>query len=270
MSKQLICAALFLAISAPSYAQHVPGVMAVPATPPMARPAAVAPMLMAHATPATAAHAAATARPHAGLAINGRPAPRSTSRPGAGSRPSQYPRRPVNPNFVAGSDFADEAAVPGLGFDYAHFFAVHPNWQREHPSTGAVFPFVGGGLYIPVPYYEAAAADNETEDSNDSVAGEPANQDVNEITNPREAEPASSRMRPHSNSAPASANIPEYVFVRRDGTVFFAVAYSWTDGKLQYITRDGLRKLALLDSLDLKATQQFNEQSGQTLTTPAL
>lgn len=158
--------------------------------------------------------------------------------------------------------------MPGLGFDYAHFFAVHPNWQRDHPSTGAVFPFVGGGLYIPVPYYEAAAAGNETADSNDSVAGEPANQDANENTNPREVEPASTRVRSRPSSAPAPANTSEYVFIRRDGTVFFALAYSWADGKLQYITQDGLRKFAPLDTLDLKATQQFNEQSGQTLSPP--
>lgn len=269
MSKPLICAALFFTVTSLAYAQHAPGVTAAPSAPvPMAGPVAAAPM--AHAVPATAPHAAATARPYASPTVTVRPAPRSTSRPSTGSRPTKYPPRAVNPNFVASSDFADEAAVPGLGFDYAHFFAVHPNWQRDHPSTGAVFPFVGGGLYIPVPYYEAAAAGNEAADYNDSVAGEPANQDANENTNPREVEPASTRVRSRPSSAPAPANSSEYVFIRRDGTVFFAVAYSWVDGKLQYITQDGLRKIALLDSLDLKASQQFNEQSGQTLTAPSL
>lgn len=269
MNKQLICAALFFTVPSMAYAQHAPGVTAVPSTPmPMARPAAVAPMPVAHAVPATASHAAA--HPHASPIATGRPAPHNTSRPSTSPRPNKYSPRQANPNFVPGPEFIDEAPVPGLGFDYPHFFAVHPNWQREHPSTGAIFPFVGGGLYIPVPYDAVAATENETADSNDAVAGEPANPDVYENTNPREAEPASTRVRSRSDSAPAPANTTEYVFVRRDGTVFFAVAYSWADGKLQYMTQDGLRKFASLDTLDLQATQQFNEQSGQTLTTPSL
>ena len=29
-----------------------------------------------------------------------------------------------------------------------------------------------------------------------------------------------------------------YVFVRRDGTLFFAVAYSWESGNLSYVTQE--------------------------------
>jgi hypothetical protein len=66
--------------------------------------------------------------------------------------------------------------------------------------------------------------------------------------------------RPPVEQPGPQVNVPEYVFVRRDGTVFFAVAYSWEQGSLRYISRD---------ALDLKATQQFNEERGLTFRSPA-
>jgi hypothetical protein len=65
------------------------------------------------------------------------------------------------------------------------------------------------------------------------------------------------------------ADVPEYVFVRRDGTVFFAVAYSWEQGSLRYISSEGTRRSVSRDTLDLNATQQFNEQRGMTFRSPA-
>jgi hypothetical protein len=61
----------------------------------------------------------------------------------------------------------------------------------------------------------------------------------------------------------------QYVFVRRDGSVFFAVAYTWDAGNLYYVTQEGLRRSATRDSLDLDATQQFNEQRGLNFQSPA-
>jgi hypothetical protein len=272
MSKKLICGTFVLAFAVLAEAQqHAPGAMAPhPAPIPMARPAP------AHAAPGNANGANRSPAPNrqASAATAG-PAGRSPSRPGMGTRPNK-PR--TNPNLVNGTNAngvlngtGDQAPVPGLGFDYAHFFAVHPNWQRDHPSTGAIFPFVGGGLYLPAPYYEASAAENDSAGSSDSVATA-VPQEPDENANPRETERVSTRLSSRSNREPSNSasNTTEYVFVRRDGTVFFAVAYSWVNGRLQYVTQDGLRKVASLDSLDLKATQEFNEQSGQTLTTPSL
>ena len=74
-------------------------------------------------------------------------------------------------------------------------------------------------------------------------------------------------------SAPAESGpmtpSEEYVFVRRDGTVFFAVAYSWENGALRYITNQGLRGTVTRETLDLGATQQFNEQRGLNFHAPA-
>ena len=44
--------------------------------------------------------------------------------------------------------------------------------------------------------------------------------------------------------------------------LLFAVAYSWDNGTLRYVTRDGLRRSVTRDALDMDATQQFNEQRG--------
>src|SRR5260370_21149578 len=70
----------------------------------------------------------------------------------------------------------------------------------------------------------------------------------------------------------ASSALPsndEFVFVRRDGTVFFAVAYSWENGTLRYVTSQGLRRTVKQDALGMSATQQFNEQRGLNFQSPA-
>ncbi len=71
--------------------------------------------------------------------------------------------------------------------------------------------------------------------------------------------------------APSAAPSPseEFIFVRRDGTVFFAVAYSWENKALRYITSQGLRRTVTQDELDLDATRQFNEQRGLNFHSPA-
>jgi hypothetical protein len=75
--------------------------------------------------------------------------------------------------------------------------------------------------------------------------------------------------RPPVEQPGPQVNAPEYVFVRRDGTVFFAVAYSWENGSLRYISSEGMRRSVSRDTLDLNATQQFNEQRGMTFRSPA-
>ena len=61
----------------------------------------------------------------------------------------------------------------------------------------------------------------------------------------------------------------EYVFVKRDGTLIFAVAYSWINDRLQYVTREGIRRTIPRNTLDLDATQQFNDQRGVPIQLPA-
>jgi hypothetical protein len=171
---------------------------------------------------------------------------------------------PANPVVPNGRWDSNSFPVPGLGFDYPHFFATHPNFARTHRTNGFILPFLGGGIYVPYPYYadipseQEQAASYEPNDAPDTSA--------ESTDRASSAAPAQSYVRP-SYTPPQPQD--EYVFVRRDGTVFFAVAYSWGSDKLQYVTKDGLRRSVSLDALDLGATQQFNEQRGISIRLPA-
>jgi hypothetical protein len=162
----------------------------------------------------------------------------------------------------------DPNSVPGLGFDYAHFAATHPNGVRgrgrHSRSDGAVlFPFFDGGYFVPTGpgALDDVAGNGQTEDDGAEQA---------------EADFADRPVRIHSADRPpeygppaAQPDVPEYVFVRRDGTLFFAVAYSWDRDSLRYISTGGVRRSVSRDTLDLNATQQFNEQRGMTFRSPA-
>lgn len=133
------------------------------------------------------------------------------------------------------------------------------------PVVGAAF--YGGAYYIPVPYYytDAAAAEDLP----------PGPQDVEQLT---ANEQAVSRPMDQGEEGPIAAPSPssseinqalaEFVFVNRDGTKFNAVAYSFVNDKLQYVTKEGVRRTESIDSLDLDATQKLNEQLGNTINLP--
>jgi len=118
-------------------------------------------------------------------------------------------------------------------------------------------PFVGGGIYIPYPLYMEGEAPAET-----AAEGSPAEAEQAAPAEQAAARPADVAVRPYAYSRAPAEPDPEYVFVRRDGTVFFAVAFTFDNTNLRYVTRDGFRKTTPLASLDLAATQQFNEQRG--------
>jgi hypothetical protein len=153
-------------------------------------------------------------------------------------------------------------AVPGLGFDFVHLAAVHPNGfrHRRFSSVGGFFPFFSGGFVIPsIPTVEEEAAGDE--------ADEVVEQTPRRVVHVIQPEPQPVSNGP-SYQGPTQQS-EEYVFVRRDGTVFFAVAYSWENGALRYITNQGLRGTLTREALDLGATQQFNEQRGLSFRLPA-
>jgi hypothetical protein len=241
--------------------------------------AAPAPHAMSMPMAAPVMHAApmravAAARPvaHVGAPVGGHPvAPHHPLKPAMPRPPARNYPVPSNPVFNNGVIFPNNSfgdggyPVPGLGFDYVHFAAVHPGVFRHHFHGGAIVPFIGGGgIYVPVEYYPEPApqAEQPAETAAEQEQTQPEQQNSSA---PMVSAP--SRERPVA-SAPLPP-LPEFIFVRRDGTVFFAVAYSWINGSLQYITQDGLRKVTPLDSLDLDATSQFNEQRGLSFRSPA-
>jgi hypothetical protein len=151
--------------------------------------------------------------------------------------------------------------VPGLGFDFPHLAAV--SGGRLHHGFGRFgqggFGF-GGFLLSPSVIVEGGGE------------GQPAPVEEAQAANPAPegAADLSDQFLPSPGvSSPAPRETQEYVFVRRDGGLLFAVGYSWENGMLRYVTRDGIRRSVSRDSLDIDATQQFNEQRGLSFRVPA-
>ncbi len=115
---------------------------------------------------------------------------------------------------------------------------------------------------MPVPMYaDQGAPAPQADDSEAANQPPPADQ-----TSARDSD---SNLRSRMRSEPLPPEQPEYVFVRQDGSLIFAVAYSLINDRLQYVTAEGLRRTIPLNTLDLGATQQFNEQRGVSIRLPA-
>lgn len=162
---------------------------------------------------------------------------------------------------VAEGTMTDFVPVPGLGFDMAHLAATRgpeavgaSHRRRQQP---VFFPFIDGGFFLPsspLIVEEGAAPEAQQEENAESeVAEAPRRARVMQPT------PAAPRIE---EGIAVPRQTEEFVFVRRDGTVFFAVAYAWEIGTLRYVTSEGLRHSVARETLDLNATQQFNEQRG--------
>jgi hypothetical protein len=161
------------------------------------------------------------------------------------------------------------SGAPGLGFDEVHLAAVcGPGGigGRGFGNQFPFFPFFNGGFFLPDSSASGEAAANE--DPSDEQAYDQGYQ-----VGAADASERGRRVRAPQPAAEEASAAPSenegYVFVRRDGTVFFAVAYTWEDGTLRYITSEGLRRSVAREALDLNATQQFNEQRGLSFRAPA-
>jgi hypothetical protein len=150
--------------------------------------------------------------------------------------------------------------APGFGFDYTNFFATHPNCNNV-AFGGFALPFVGGGFYVPMSYYTDSG-------SEDQVASNPTrepSQTSDEVAAAREPEV---QPEAHENTYAPLKPVSEFVFVKRDGTIVYAVAYSLSKDKIQYVTKEGLRRTLTLDTLDYDATEKSNEERGNTVNLP--
>jgi hypothetical protein len=186
-------------------------------------------------------------------------------------RPAPRVGSPIRNNGSGNSGrvLRSQDVVPGLGFDYAHLAATHPHGihdrDRDRRFSSGFFPlFFGGGFEMPLfpdDVEEAPAAETQQVDERQP---EP----VRTAGRPGDYEPRQNRP-PSEAQALAEPEAEPYVFVRRDGTLFFATAYAWENGTLRYITAEGLRRTVTRDKLDLDATQQFNEQRGLNFRSPA-
>jgi hypothetical protein len=78
----------------------------------------------------------------------------------------------------------------------------------------------------------------------------------------RAGQQAVAQAAPAPSAPEPPVDASSYVFVMRNGGVVFAVAYSWDNGTLRYVTPEGQRKSVAAGSLDMDATQSFNESRG--------
>jgi hypothetical protein len=181
-------------------------------------------------------------------------------------------------NGVTSDDefFEDEGTtfqqnVPGLGFDFPHLAAI--NGGRRH-EDGGFFPFGFNGFLLSSPgVITEEPAPVEQQPVAETAAGSANDIEREHALEGRERRPhiEEERALAAGNAAPPAPqhDAPEYVFVKRDGGLVFAVAYSWDNGTLRYITHNGLRGSVIRGALDLDATQQFNEQRGLDFRSPA-
>jgi hypothetical protein len=227
-----------------------------------ARPVAAAPSAVVHVAPSGVAH------PSSGMRVVTRGTPVRVH-PGT-QIVRATPRRPNGSRPVAQDlDFnGDFYPVPGLGFDVTHVAATRGpravGAGRHNRNFGAFFPFFDGGLFLASPTVVEEAPPVETQQP-ESVQPD----EVESTQRMRYREQAPAPVAAPVETAASQRESEQYVFVRRDGTIIFAVAYTWDNGSLRYVTTEGLRRSVALNLLDLDATKQFNEQRGLSFRLPA-
>ncbi|MGB7844166.1 MAG: hypothetical protein WBL63_01000 [Candidatus Acidiferrum sp.] len=264
MRKLLILALLSLGLAAfVSAGQR--GVGPSAALPPTMHAMPAAPVAGGHAAPMRAPTAAHPV-PHQGTPGMTPALPhRSTTHTGHTGNSQAFHNgnagRNVRNNFCNSQPLNNYGAnpTPGFGFDYEHFFAVHPTWNTCSQFSGPIVPFFGygGGGYYPVPNNAESQQGEQENASNEQP-------DSNRLTYAQEPAASSRSNATYTPSEP----VAEYVFVKRDGSTFNAVAYILLKDKIQYVTKDGLRRSVAIDSLDLDATQKSNEERGNIVTLP--
>jgi hypothetical protein len=218
-------------------------------------------------------------------------APRAASRPAAGgavraparvaahaTRPAGTPVRRAHSAQFAGAGRAGQSSdyypVPGLGFDMTHVAATRgqraAGFHRHDGGGRGSFFGAGGYVLYPVTGYADTpeAMDEGTGEANQQEQGGGPADDSAEQENAyvmdrqRQLGRQSAAASPEPAPAEPPREVQQYVFVKRDGSLIFAVGYSWDKETLRYVTQEGLRRTVESDAIDLKATQQFNEQRG--------
>ncbi len=161
--------------------------------------------------------------------------------------------------------FAETFPVPGLGFDFPHFAAVHRNLrtvivQPLTPFIPVAFPFFNGAVQTPQvivvqqPAPVVVVQQPPAQDVAVRAAGAPRSVGPSEDLDARQPAP--------------THDAGEFVLVRRDGRLVFAVAFITAGNQLTYVTRDGVRRSLALSDLDIDATVRMNEERGTSIHLP--
>src|SRR3989442_736757 len=169
---------------------------------------------------------------------------------------------------------ADDFPVPGLGFDFAHLAAINAGRHRRR-FRGTTFASFRGFPFVEFPFFSDSSGSAPVQAAPPQViivqqpVPQQAEDDEAEVT-PRRSRRSYSAPAPEApaDAAPGHA-AGEYVLVRRDGGLLFAVAFSLQGGQLNYVTREGLRRTVDLAAIVAKATEQLTEQAELTVRLPA-
>lgn len=204
------------------------------------------------------------------VARSGHSTLRSTPRPNDFSQADGVGEDNFNNNNGFSPDGVNFNNVPGLGFDYSHLAAISgPHFDHRRGFGGSPFGF-GGFLLGGEPYSVVEEPQQQPGEGQQAAADDSGSANDQDADNARRDFRRGSSYVSEPQLPPAPQHdVAEYVFVQRDGGLVFAVAYSWEQGTLRYVTREGTRRSLKLESIDLDATQQFNEQRGLTFRTPA-
>ena len=182
----------------------------------------------------------------------------------AGGRPTAHAAghvaTPLNPNFTP------LHGVPGLGFDYEHLAAVSGNRQgnrnfRNRSGRNFITPIFDWG----VPYYYTFDTGEPYDDS--AGLAQPPSVMVPAIPDSTEEAAAPYPAVPSMPQAPPP-ELGQLILVLRNGQVVVAVAFTTSNGRLTYITRDGLRRSFPVAELDKDATLQMNDVNGTSVSLP--
>jgi hypothetical protein len=170
--------------------------------------------------------------------------------PTRGTRPAQLVPTPLQPNF------APIARAPGLAFNVQSLAAASRRRGRGQSTAPLLWysPFYS-------PYadysYDAQQPQPPYDDQQAPQAAAPPSQFA-----PSEAYSASDELQP----PPPEEG--QFILVRLDGQVVFAVAFTAVDGRLTYVTREGLRRSFPVSELDKQATRQMNDANGTSISLP--
>lgn len=82
---------------------------------------------------------------------------------------------------------------------------------------------------------------------------------------PRDEAATPARSARHSTGSDAPRQSAEILFIRRDGSLLFAVAFTRQRDRIIYISSEGHRRTLALADLDLEATSAMNEARGAEL-----
>jgi hypothetical protein len=171
----------------------------------------------------------------------------------------------LNPNF------SPLHGVPGLGFDFQHLAIVNrPFRDRFGHEHRRGFEFITPIFDAGLPFYysfDTGAPYYYTQDQTQPP----------QIIVPYPV-PVTGQSPPVQTQADQSppppvpaAPVPELsqlILVRQDGQVLFAVAFTTLNGKLTYVTREGLKRSFPVDELDKSATRDMNDANGTSVALP--